>query len=784
MGRLNCLYFQKYYVAFILELYLCSTNTCRLIPIMKANPMSYDYTIKLSNCRNIKKSCILPIKKKVLNVFFAKNGTGKTTISKAIRHVYEPTNDTLKDLESFDYIETNDSRLAPSVSCSCQIKQLDIFDESWIDDHCFKESSVQEGAYELYVRNNEFRRYEKQRDRLLSALKTELYSEDICDLQKDVATIIKGIGKAISGVIGKATQPYKAFKSGVPIETLPEFLRPVTKGMNISEQATWLEWHMSCPDTRAEDRCPYCGTKNFGVISRCHEYDNERDDKGVTSWSRLVKLFSEYHDMFARPVAARANKILSSQSKPSNNDLQFLCEISASAASVNAAIESMREALSNDEFLVAADLIAELKKSVLTIANCRIFRKTLHGSTSPQAKAISGLITRIKQLGKKQAALDQLTHELQNEAAKNIRGREREINGFLQRCGYRYHVEITTSIASHNANVLLVADTAAGKSHMIKDTCRALSYGERNVFSLVLFALQVTNNRSGIVILDDPISSFDIDKRFGILYMLFSIKSKVFSKNLLADNRTVLLLTHDYLVVSEVAKITRKQFSKKHKQIWYLDCDALGSLSKAEITEDSFVPYVNMLKERISKSSNKDLAIQLVYIRSLCEMLRVSPTDRRTRWGVSFSLISEIIHGRNEQEILTRHKWTNRSAASRQVKMCERMVSKLTGINFDYWSTVAKYQSLSQLLGIYKTVSSSYEKLQVVRMMLERNPGLNAQDKVMERFADESCHIGGDYLYQLDPVDFNQVPFYVLDWCDSIAARANVPLQAFTLSNS
>nr|WP_314785145.1 AAA family ATPase [Olsenella uli] len=745
--------------------------------------MSYDYTIELSNCRNIKTSCILPIRESALNVFFAKNGTGKTTISRAIRHVHEPTDDTLENLESFDYIETNDSRLTPSVSCSRPIRQLDIFDESWIDDHCFKESSVQEGAYELYIRNDKFRRYEKRRDQLLSALKAELSSEEIDTLQKDIATIVKGIGKAASGAIGKATQPYKAFKSGVPIETLPKFLRPVTRGMNISEQATWLEWHMSCPEAHAKDRCPYCGTKNSGVVSKCHAYDNERDSKGVTSWSRLANLFSEHHDIFAYPVAARANKILLSQNKPSTDDLLFLCEVSADAASVDAAIESMRKALSNDEFLVAADLIAELKKSVSTIANCKIFRKTLHGSTSPQAKAIGGLITRVKQLGRRQAALGQLTHELQNEAAKNVRGREGEINGFLQRCGYRYHVEITTSIASHNANVLLVADTATGKSYTIKDTCRALSYGERNAFSLALFALQVTNNPSGIVILDDPISSFDIDKRFGILYMLFSNNSKVFSKNLLEKNRTVLLLTHDYLVVSEVAKITRRQFPKKHKQMWYLDCDALGSLSKTEITEDSFAPYVNMLKERISKSSNKDLAIQLVYIRSLCEMLRVSPTDRRTRWGVSFGLISEIIHGRNEQEILARHKWANRSAASRQVNMCERLVSELTGINFDYWDTVTKYQNLSQFSSIYKTVSSSYEKLQVVRMMLERNPGLNAQGKVMERFADESCHIGGDYLYQLDPVDFNQVPFYVLDWCDSIAARANVPPQAFTPSS-
>jgi wobble nucleotide-excising tRNase len=57
---------------------------------------------------------------------------------------------------------------------------------------------------------------------------------------------------------------------------------------------------------------------------------------------------------------------------------------------------------------------------------------------------------------------------------------------------------------------------------VVRDAVDSLSYGERNAFSLALFALQATSKPGGIVVLDDPISSFDIDKRFGILYMLFS----------------------------------------------------------------------------------------------------------------------------------------------------------------------------------------------------------------------------------------------------------------------
>ncbi len=742
--------------------------------------MPAEYTVEIANCRNIRNACVLPIKENSLNVFFAKNGTGKTTISRAVKYLYENTDENLANLMSFDYLETNDSNFAPSIRCNRSIKRLDIFDKSWVDDHCFKASSLQTGAYELYIQNDEFRRYEKQRDKLLAALKYELLdSPDINGLQQDIATIIKGIGKATSGAVGKSTQVYKAYRNGVPIEPLPRFLAPVTRSMNVAEQAKWLNWHMTHPDTHAKDRCPYCGTRNPTVMNECLDYDNRRDEKSVSAWSRLAQLFTDKHDVFARSVITRTRAILSSHSKPSNDDLLFLCKVSASASSANDAIEGMKSALADDKFLDASDLIPTLNALASQLSNCDIFRKTLNGGTSPQAKAIKTLLEKIKRLEDKQAELEKLTSALQNEAALNIRGREDEINGFLQRCGYNYHVKITTSIASHNASILLVADTPTGKSHVVRDAVDSLSYGERNAFSLALFALQATSKPGGIVVLDDPISSFDIDKRFGILYMLFSDKSEVFSKNLLTSNKTILLLTHDYLVVSEISKITSRQFPKKRKQMWYLTCDAHGTLSKQEITQDSFAPYISMLKDRITRSSSEDDIIRLAYIRSLCEMLRNSPTDRRTRWGISFSLLSEIIHGRGEIEILARHKWKNKDDASRQIRTCEKLVADLCGNRFNYWSTVAKYEGLTRLVEAYQTVSSPYEKLQLVRMMLERDRTLNTQDKVMERFADDSCHIGGDYLFQLDPVDYDQVPFYVLDWCDTVASQAKNEASGF-----
>lgn len=51
-----------------------------------------------------------------------------------------------------------------------------------------------------------------------------------------------------------------------------------------------------------------------------------------------------------------------------------------------------------------------------------------------------------------------------------------------------------------------------------------LSYGERNTFALVLFMFEVTMNNPDLIILDDPISSLDNNKKYAIIVMLFREK--------------------------------------------------------------------------------------------------------------------------------------------------------------------------------------------------------------------------------------------------------------------
>ena len=110
-----------------------------------------DYEIKVENCRNVSSvsgGSIL-IKKNALNVFYGRNGTGKSTMSLALQHAFSKTEESKKSLESYRFLESQDPAIAPVAECSTRIRGLHMFNDAWIEDHCFGKSGLQDNAYEV-----------------------------------------------------------------------------------------------------------------------------------------------------------------------------------------------------------------------------------------------------------------------------------------------------------------------------------------------------------------------------------------------------------------------------------------------------------------------------------------------------------------------------------------------------------------------------------------------------------------------------------------------------------
>lgn len=90
---------------------------------------------------------------------------------------------------------------------------------------------------------------------------------------------------------------------------------------------------------------------------------------------------------------------------------------------------------------------------------------------------------------------------------KTIEENSTAINEFLKCAGYEYVVAIEE--IEDRYRMILKSANYDTEIESVKDH---LSYGERNALALALFMFSVLKDNPDMVILDDPISSFDGNK--------------------------------------------------------------------------------------------------------------------------------------------------------------------------------------------------------------------------------------------------------------------------------
>ena len=71
---------------------------------------------------------------------------------------------------------------------------------------------------------------------------------------------------------------------------------------------------------------------------------------------------------------------------------------------------------------------------------------------------------------------------------------------------------------------------------------------------------------------------------------------------------------------------------------------------------------------------------------------------------------------------------------------------------------------------LYEQSTNSYEKLQLTRILL----GIESvKNSVIRKFINETYHIENEFIFQLDPKQFDLLPEYIVKECDKIVSEIN-----------
>jgi hypothetical protein len=687
----------------------------------------------LHDCNNIA-SAVIAIRKNHLNIRYAINGTGKSTIASAIQ--LQAKSESLSQLKPFG--ATTD----PVCTLSEPITDVLLFNEEFVRSFVFQQSEVIPNSFDVFIKNPQY--LEKQKaisDRLT---KIHLDIAENSDLKQIVSAGQWVLSKFNLTQGGKFKQAglIKSLTDSGSIFELPDDLAKFEPLMKRDYTVDWVGWKNDGAKYDDNGICPFCTSgldEDYATEKKLFTSSYSKSNvKNVTEMLVYVDNVKEFMDEAKRDTLygcikrAKDNRETQFWVKKFYDELKFL-------------VEELSEVQNFNSFQVKREDIPHLddhlKDLMIDISTLDIFNTPrVRTSVAFVNERISAVLAETELLKRDIGQLKGYIGTAKELAIADI-------NDFLSTAGIAYKFNLIEE-SEDSSKTILSYFPKTGAPVEVPDINLHLSWGERNAFALVLFMHYATSQDPGLIILDDPISSFDSNKKYAIISRLFSASSKRKS----FYRKTVLMLTHDLQPVIDYV-INDKPTGE------YVSAHFLYNKGGA-ICEQEILPSDIMSLPKLLAQNARNPALNTVHrVASLRKLLEHMPDDGSGH-NEAYNLLSCLLHGRTSPS----HK-DHSPMTGGEIKAGEGLIRTYI-TDFSYSAYFTQAFTKEPLLKFFTEEKNPYFRLQSFRVLVEAlNLKAKIGDDTLMKYVDEQFHVENDYIFALDFVKYDTVPEFVIPKC-------------------
>ncbi len=700
------------------------------------------YNVNVNNCNNLCNGNIVIFKNK-LNIKYGINGTGKTTLSKAIRFSNSP--DEIAKLKTYGASED------ASVCVTPNINNVLVFDEDFVNQIVFQKDEVIGKSFEVFIKTPNYDNKKQELDLRLQSLKKLMEEDpDILNLRDKLITLM---GKFVFTAKGELSKKSAAssiltkdnlYNIPTELECYREFID------NAETNIPWIVWKNQGEKYDKVDNCPYCAEgllpihkKRTETFSKTYTKTNAQNLKEIMD---LFESLEEYID------PTKFEKIMKYIKNDTPDDI-----VSAVLKKIHTELEllvSRFDAIIN--FGKKQIAIADISNLDSQIKNMEIPRNLLEFFGGKKVNSIIDKINdNVKTLQSEIGILKKDMGALKGLIQATIVDSQKDINEFLKTAGINYELVIKAEDES-NSKTILQQCYSVNKTE-VEDIRSRLSWGEKNAFSLILFMYYAQSQNPDLIILDDPVSSFDSNKKFAILHRM--LKKDIGKKDVSLSGKTVLLLTHDFEPITDfiiVGKLSEDVATSSY--IWNFS----GTLSEEVINPEMDVKLISVEAKEIARNENINIVSRITFLRKYCELL-----NKEDEAGYAYEILSCLIHGTKIRRKFGNNKY--KDMPPNEITAGKEFIFEFIP-NFNYDNLIENTYTEDGIKNLYNEEQNSYFKIQLFRALSEISKKVRVEplENAWYKFIDETYHIENDYLHYLDLVKFNIVPSYISNIVDGI----------------
>ncbi|WP_394127774.1 AAA family ATPase [Vibrio hepatarius] len=699
--------------------------------------------ITIENCNSIDSATIALTDKK-LNIKFAPNGTGKSTIARAI--TLHSQGDALDSLMPFKLKTDNPDSKAPSVTSDVEVNSVMCFNEEYVRQFTFQSDELVSNSFDIFIRTDAYNVVEEEIDTIVKEI------NGLFDGNENLETFISNLselGTAFtltkSGLSQKSTG-MKGLSQGNKLQHIPEGLEAYQPFISSSSNVAWIDWQTKGSQQFSElsDCCPYCSSDTTEKKEQITRVGEEYDKNVIKNLVKIIDVINKLGNYFTEEAKQKLTDITLLPNGLEPEHVDYLKQIKTQIDRLSERLVKLK-LLKGFDFKRDESVRDQLNAYKIDLA----FLTELNSDATKQE--IDTINNSIDEVVVKAGQLQGKLNQQRGVMKKLVEKYQTEINSFLSYAGYKYKVQISGEDDQSQLKLQHIDHddfVSGGDQH--------LSFGERNAFAIVLFMYECLSKKPDLIILDDPISSFDKNKKYAILEMLFRRKPANCLKS-----KTVLMLTHDVEPIIDTVKAVKKQFDS---QVFasYLRFDS-GLISELAIDKSDIKTFSQICTDYLETEAHSIL--KLIYLRRYFEI-----TDEM---GDAYQVLSNLLHLRTLEEAEDRR--VDGSPIMEPEKLDRGIADILDKIDgFEYGSVLEQLQAKESLKELYDNCSNGYEKLQVFRLFKEVDEELDVGNSVIQKFINETYHIENEYICQLDPTKYDLIPEYVAKACDEFLMNAGL----------
>lgn len=693
--------------------------------------------IEVKNCNNID-AAVISLTEQKLNIKFAPNGTGKSTIARAVLLSREANQNRLnEELMPFKFRKENSENKQPEVKGAEKFKNIMCFNEGYVSQFVYKPNELLSNSFNILIRTDAYKQREQEIEDLVHRIKQLFIKNSELEALLDNLKEMGDAFKLSKSGLSKSSTGMKALSAGNKIQNVPAGLESYTPFIQCQNGVGWIDWQTKGYEfAELSDNCPFCTSHAADKKDQIKKVGEEYDKNTIKNLIGIIAVLEKLGSYFSDDAKTKLKAITRLKGGIEKEHEAFL-------ATVKTQIDNFIEKLERLKTLSAfqfkdgekvADKLPTYKLDLQFFSELK--SKKMQEALTPINASINAVI---EQAGQLQGKINQQLSEMK----KAIGRHQKSINEFLEYAGYRYAVEISGEGEQAQLKLRHIdyeEHLSGGNQH--------LSFGERNAFAIVLFMYECLSKKPDLIILDDPISSFDKNKKYAILEMLFRRDADSCLKG-----KTVLMLTHDVEPIIDTIRSLESQFGNQTSSA-FLKL-AAGEVCEYAISKHDIQTFSQICKLAIE--SEKHEIIKLIYMRRHYEI-----DDNK---GDAYQVLSNLLHKRVSPTDTRMSRGLDGNypemESAKFTKGCTEVSNMMS--NFSYHDLLKQISDINALKSLYNSSTNAYEKLQVFRLL-----ELNVENSVIKKFIDEGYHIENEFICQLDPVKFDTIPEYVIAECDTL----------------